>query len=217
MGGRAALMVYGGWAGHEPEACTHRFIPTLEAAGLTVTLAESLAIFDEPEFLARQDLIVLCWTRGELTPSQESNFVGAVAAGTGLAGWHGGLCSAFHANREYQFMTGGQFVVHPGGIQDYTVQITRPDDPIVAEVADFPVHSEQYYMHVDPSNDVLATTTFDGAIHGWIVGVTMPVVWKRRHGAGRVFYSSIGHVAADFDNEPAFTIMARGMLWAVRG
>ena len=80
------------------------------------------------------------------------------------------------------------------------------------------MHSEQYYLHVDPSNQVLATTSFNGA-HGetpWIAGTVMPVVWKRSWGQGRVFYSSLGHVASDFEVREARTIMQRGMLWAAR-
>ena len=55
-------------------------------------------------------------------------------------------------------------------------------------ITDFDYPSEQYYMHVDPANEVLATTTFSGEHAPWIEGVVMPVVWKRRYGEGRVFY-----------------------------
>ena len=216
MGGRSALLLYGGWEGHEPEACVQRFAPYLASEDFTVTLANDLAIFDEPAFLESQDLIVPCWTMGALTESQEANFTAAVAGGVGLAGWHGGLCDAFRGNTGYQFMTGGQFVAHPGNIIDYTVRIVAPEDGVVSGLVDFGVHSEQYYMHVDPSNEVLAVTTFTGDVHPWIAGVEMPVVWKRKYGAGRVFYSALGHVASEFDVHETFTIMARGMLWAAR-
>lgn len=213
---KSVLMLYGGWEGHEPEAATRRFVPFLESQGFTVTLATDLAVLDESAYLQQQDLIVPCWTMGALTESQESNLVAAIEGGTGLAGWHGGLCDAFRANTAYQFMTGGQFVAHPGNSIDYTVTIDAPGDPIVAGLGDFTVHSEQYYMHVDPSNEVLATTRFTGAVHPWIGGVVMPVVWKRRYGAGRVFYSALGHQASEFDVRETFTIMTRGMCWAAR-
>ena len=133
-----------------------------------------------------------------------------------VAGYHGGMCDAFREAVEYQFMCGGQWVAHPGNIIDYRVNITRPDDPLMAGLGDFDYRSEQYYMHVDPSNEVLATTTFSGAHAPWIEGVVMPVVWKRRHGEGRVFYSSLGHVAKEFDVPEMHTILKRGMLWAAR-
>ena len=127
------------------------------------------------------------------------------------------MAAAFRDSVEYQFMVGGQWVAHPGNIVDYTVHISDHDDPITAGLGDFEMHSEQYYLHVDPSNTVLATTTFDGAYHDWIVGVVMPVVWRRRWGKGRVFYCSLGHVAADFDVLEAREIVRRGLLWAGKG
>jgi hypothetical protein len=123
---------------------------------------------------------------------------------------------SFRNNVKYQFMVGGQWVAHPGGVIDYHVDITKPDDPLVAGLGGFDMHSEQYYMHVDPSNQVLATTTFSGQHAPWIDGVVMPVVWKRSYGQGRVFYCSLGHVARDFDVPQAREIVRRGMLWATR-
>jgi len=123
---------------------------------------------------------------------------------------------AFRNNTEYQFMVGGQWVAHPGGVIDYEVVITKPEDPIVAGLKDFKMHSEQYYMHVDPSNEVLATTVFSGKHAPWVEGCVMPVAWKRMWGKGRVFYTSLGHVAKDFEGPEARTIVERGMLWASR-
>ncbi len=117
---------------------------------------------------------------------------------------------------EYQFAVGGQWVAHPGGIIDYTIEIVRPDDPIVAGLGNFAMRSEQYYLHVDPANEVLATTTFSGEHAPWIQGTVMPATWKRRYGAGKVFYCSLGHVAADFDVPEAKDIVTRGLLWDTR-
>ncbi|MGH8759949.1 MAG: ThuA domain-containing protein, partial [Burkholderiales bacterium] len=140
----------------------------------------------------------------------------AVRCGVGLAGFHGGMCDAFREAVDYQFMCGGQWVAHPGNIIDYRVNILRRDDPVMQGIEDFDYRSEQYYMHVDPSNQVLATTTFSGEHADWIDGVVMPVVWKRRYGEGRVFYSSLGHVAAEFEVPQMRAILRRGMVWAAR-
>ena len=113
-------------------------------------------------------------------------------------------------------MVGGQWVSHPGGIVDYEVNIVNQRDRITAGIQDFKMHSEQYYMHVDPSNDVLATTTFTGEFYPWIEGAIMPVVWKRRYGQGKVFFTSLGHVAADFEVKEVVEIIRRGLLWASR-
>ncbi|MCC6145499.1 MAG: ThuA domain-containing protein [Candidatus Hydrogenedentes bacterium] len=213
---RRALMVYGGWEGHEPRQCVERIAPILEARGFEVTLSPSLEVFADADRLAACHLIVPCWTMGELTADQEHGLLTAVEGGVGIGGWHGGMCDAFRGSPDYQFMTGGQFVAHPGGRVTYTVDITRPEDPIVAGIGRFEVCTEQYYMHVDPSNEVLATTTFGGAVHSWIAGCVMPVIWKRYYGAGSVFYCALGHEAAELDRPELRTILERGLVWAAK-
>ncbi|MBU2437935.1 MAG: ThuA domain-containing protein, partial [Acidobacteria bacterium] len=132
----------------------------------------------------------------------------------GIAGWHGGLADSFRSNTEYQFMVGGQWVAHPGGVIPYDVQIIDHDHIITRGLKDFSMNSEQYYMHVDPINDVLATTTFSGNHAAWIDGAVVPVVWTKTYGKGKVFYTSLGHVSKDFDVPEARAIVQRGMLWA---
>jgi type 1 glutamine amidotransferase len=161
-------------------------------------------------------LVVPVWTMGTITKEQSQGLLEAVKSGVGIAGWHGCMADSFRNDTEYQFMVGGQWVAHPGNIIDYTVQVTKPDDPIVEGISEFAMHSEQYYMHIDPIVEVLATTTFSGEYAPWIAGSVVPVVWKKRWGEGKVFYSSLGHVAKDFDVPEARTIMQRGMLWASR-
>jgi uncharacterized protein len=216
-GGKRVLMVAGGWEGHEPRQCADIFAGVLRADGFDVTESDTLDAYLDAAAMQRYDLIVPIWTMGQITKEQERGLLDAVAAGTGVAGWHGGMGDAFRNNTEYQFMVGGQWVAHPGDVIDYTVQITNHDDPITAGLNDFAMHSEQYYLHVDPSNEVLATTTFSGEYAPWIAGTVMPVAWKRRWGQGRVFYCSLGHKAVDFDVPEAREIVRRGMHWATRG
>jgi hypothetical protein len=161
-------------------------------------------------------LIVPIVTMSKIEKEEVETLTAAVRGGVGLVGFHGGMCDAFRDSVEYQFMCGGQWVAYPGGVTDYRVEITRPDDPIMQGISSFDYHSEQYYMHVDPSNEVLATTRFSGERAPWVEGVVMPVVWKRRHGEGRVFYSSLGHSTAEFEVPQMRTIFERGMLWAAR-
>ncbi len=212
---REALIVWGGWSGHEPEQCASIIANMLEEDGFKVRLETSTKAFADPG-LSRMSLIVPIFTMSKIEKDEAANLSQAVRGGVGLAGYHGGMGDAFRESVEYQFMCGGQWVAHPGSIIDYRVNITRPDDPIMQGIRDFDYHSEQYYMHIDPSNEVLATTTFSGEHASWIEGVVMPVVWKRRHGQGRVFYSSLGHVATEFDVPQMRTIFRRGMLWAAR-
>jgi type 1 glutamine amidotransferase len=212
---RKALIVWGGWDGHEPEQCAEIIAGWLRQDGFEVALENTTRAFADPA-IRDLSLIVPIYTMSTIEKDEAANLVAAVQGGVGLAGHHGGMADAFRQCVEYQFMVGGQWVAHPGNIIDYRVDVVRPDDPIMQGVAGFPYRSEQYYMHVDPSNEVLATTTFSGEHAYWIDGVIMPVVWKRKHGEGRVFYSSLGHQAKEFEVPEMRTILRRGMNWAAR-
>ena len=212
---KQALIVWGGWQGHEPEACARVVARLLQPHGFHVRIATGTDAFADPELKAL-DLIVPIYTMAKIEKAQAVALSDAVRAGVGMAGFHDGMYDAFRESVDYQFITGGQWVAHPGGIIDFRVNVARRDDPVMQGLGDFDYRSEQYYMHVDPSNEVLATTTFGGEHAPWIEGVVMPVVWKRRHGAGRVFYSALGHVAAEFEHASMRTIIERGMLWAAR-
>jgi hypothetical protein len=214
--GLKVLVVWGGWEGHEPKKCVDLFLPWLTERGFDVEVSNSLDVYADPERMKRVTLIVQAVTMGSLSGAQSKGLLDAVRGGVGLAGWHGGLADSFRSNTEYEFMVGGSFAAHPGGIIDYDVQITRPDDPIVKGLTDFRMRSEQYYMLMDPSVEVLATTTFSGKADPSVTGVVMPVVWKKLYGRGRVFNTTLGHVAADFDLPQAREIVKRGMLWAAR-
>jgi hypothetical protein len=211
---KSALITWGGWTGHEPDKGAALFAPFLREQGYEVEVVTTLDVYLDTAKMSALDLIVPIWTMSTITPEQEKGLLEAVKSGIGIAGWHGCMADSFRNNTEYQFMVGGQWVAHPGNIIDYFVNVARRDDPIMEGIQDFHMHSEQYYMHVDPMNEVLATTTFSGEYAPWTAGGVVPVVWKKRYGRGRVFYSSLGHVRSDFDVPEALEIMKRGMLWA---
>ena len=210
-----ALIVWGGWEGHQPEQCAAIVEEFLVEEGFTVVKENKTSAFGDPD-LARFDLIIPIYTMGSIEGAESKNLCAAVEAGVGLAGFHGGMGDSFRLNTDYQFMTGGQWVAHPGNIISYRVNIVDKNDPITAGIEDFNYESEQYYMHVDPSNHVLATTTFSGENCSWIKGVRMPVAWKRMHGRGKVFYSSLGHLASEFAVYEMATLFRRGILWAAQ-
>ncbi|MBI1172457.1 hypothetical protein GC209_13750 [bacterium] len=212
---REALIVWGGWDGHEPEACAAIIKDMLEAEDFKVYVERSTEAFADPS-IRDLNLIVPIVTMSKIEKEEVRNLAAAVEGGVGIAGYHGGAGDSFRDSVDYQFIIGGQWVAHPGNVIDYEVNITRPDDPVMEGISDFPYTSEQYYMHVDPSNDVLAATTFSGEHAAWTRGVVMPVVWKRRYGQGRVFYSSLGHKAHEFEVPQMRTIFRRGALWAAR-
>ncbi len=216
---RRALVVYGGWEGHEPAAAAGLVADWLAADGFVVERSDSLECYLDSALMQVTDLVVQCWTMGDITPAQFAGLRDAIRSGTGLGGWHGGLCDAFRDVPEYHFMTGGQWVAHPGGSQrEYAVDFApTSDDPIIAGLAGFHVCSEQYYLHVDPRIEVLATTTFSATPDApWVDGCVMPVVWKHRYGLGRVFYTSIGHRAVDLSVPEVSLLLRRGLTWASR-
>ncbi len=213
---KKALIVYGGWPGHEPKETSALIAGDLTGAGFEVELSDTLDSFLDEARLKTLSLIVPHWTMGQLTGEQETALCNAIASGVGLGGIHGGMGDAFRGNTLYQFVVGGQFVAHPDNHKDYVVNFAKTKDPIVAGLEDFTIHSEQYYMHVDPSNEVLATTTFQSASAPWINGTEMPVAWKRKYGEGRVFYHSIGHSTKELGIAQVREMTRRGLVWAAR-
>lgn len=208
---KKALIVQGGWQGHEPKQVADILAKALRDNGFAVEMTDTLdALLDVTE-LKKLDLLIPEWTMGSITHEQLTPMLEAVKSGVGIAGVHGGMGDAFRNETEFQYMVGGQWVAHPGGDGvKYLVHIVKPSDPIVAGLHDFMVSSEQYYMHVDPVNELLATTQFGDTV--------MPVTWKKTYGKGRVFYCSLGHVAQVFSQDPQIlTMVTRGMLWAAEG
>jgi uncharacterized protein len=213
---KRALFVVGGWAGHTPFESARVFVELLEQAGYEVEISDTLDVYLDNAKLHTMELIVPTWTMDVLSTEQQAGLLSAVKSGIGVGGWHGCMGDSFRNSTEYQYMVGGQWVAHPGGIIDYTVQITKHDHMITEGLSDFAIRSEQYYMHVDPSNEVLAKTTFGAEHDAWIEGTVMPVTWTRSWGAGRVFYCSLGHTAADFEVPEAREMIRRGLIWATK-
>jgi uncharacterized protein len=216
---KKALVVWGGWEGHQPKEVAQIIKDQLQKHQFDVEMSDTLDAFADGEKLKSLDLIVPVWTMGTITGEQEKPLLEAVKSGVGIAGCHGGMCDSFRNNTEYQWMTGGQWVAHPGndGVE-YTVEIRDPDHFITRGVpAVFTVKSEQYYLHVDPAVRVLATTRMVASIEGPHTNngpVDMPTVWTKYWGEGRVFYSALGHQADIVAQAEPLALMTRGLLWA---
>ncbi|WP_433288614.1 ThuA domain-containing protein [Micromonospora sp. CA-244673] len=216
---RQALVVRGGWEGHSPVAATERFIPFLEEHGYAVEVHESPEVYADGEKLAATDLVVQCYTQGVATVEQVLGLSVAVAGGTGLAGWHGGICDSFRGSPDYLHLTGGQWAAHPGGFVEYEVVVVpeRRGHQIVQGLDRWELNTEQYWVLTDELNDVLATTTFGVRDDTpWREELTCPAVWTRQWGKGRVFVSTIGHKLEDLDHPDVRTLTERGLLWASR-
>lgn len=212
---RKALIVWGGWPGHEPEAGARLVADMLGDEGFTVTVTDDYAALGGPD-IDSYSLAVPIITNDEVERPVVQRLSAAVRAGLGLASYHGGLSTSFRRSVDWHFLCGVQWVAHPGDIIDFHVDIAEPDDPVMRGIGSFAYRSEQYYLHYDPGVDVLATTTFSGEHDPVTAGVTMPVVFKRQFGAGRVFYTALGHVTAEFEHPQMREILRRGLLWAAR-
>ncbi|MBP8954609.1 MAG: ThuA domain-containing protein [Armatimonadetes bacterium] len=207
---KKALIVRGGWDGHEPVQVADHFARILTESGMSVEISDTLDAFKDEALMKDLSLIVPVWTMGDIQSDQLKPLLDAVREGCGIAGVHGGMGDAFRQQTEYQFMVGGQWVAHPGGAGvTYTVHIVDPWNPLTSGIGDFDVTSEQYYMHVDPGNIVLATVNFGHTV--------MPAVWIKSYGKGRVYYCSVGHVAADIEIPQVAELMRRGFIWAAEG
>ena len=215
-----AMVVWGGWDGHQPELVAKRVEKVLLSENFDVEVHDNLDAFLDEEYLKTLDLIFPLWTMGEIKGEQCGPVLRAVASGVGLAGNHGGICDSFRNNTEWQFMAGGNWVAHPGNDgTPYRVNIKNSSSPLVYGIKDFDVASEQYYLHVDPAVEVLATTRFPVANGPHILNksVDMPVIWTKMWGYGRVFYTSLGHHDDVFDIPEAGELLRRGLLWAAEG
>ncbi len=209
---KKALIVYGGWDGHDPEGVANVFAEILREEDFEVVLSDTLDTFLSD--LMVYDLLVPIWTMGTLPDGAERNVCDAVASGVGIAGCHGGMCDAFRSSTDWQFMTGAQWVAHPGNDKvTYKVNIKKSSSSTLNDgMEDFEVTSEQYYIHVDPAVDVLATTRFS-TVNG---EVDVPVAFTKRWGKGKVYYNSLGHNRYIFDIPEAKEMMRRGFLYASR-
>lgn len=218
--GKEATIFWGGWDGHEPDKVAARITEFLESKGMKVTSENSQDKLDDLEFLKKQHLIIPAWTMGKIDDEKVGNISTALSHGTGLAGVHGGMCDAFRENVFYQFITGGNWVAHPGSDSvTYEVQPSKEKNLFTEGIKPFEITSEQYYLHVDPAVKVHATTPFPQThwYHSSNGPVAMPVLWSKYWGYGRVFYTSLGHKDKVFDVPEAWETFTRGLLWAARG
>ena len=135
---REALIVWGGWSGHEPEKGAHIVGEMLEEHGFKVYVENTTEAFADPA-IADMSLIVPIVTMSKIEKEEVENLTAAVRGGVGLAGYHGGMGDAFRESVDYQFMCGGQWVAHPGNIIDYRVDVAKPDDPIMQGIVELPL------------------------------------------------------------------------------
>lgn len=217
---KKALVFWGGWDGHEPEQVATYIGGLLEKKAFDVTVTHDMTCLEDKDYTASFDVLVPVVTMDKITSEQVESVSEALAGGTGLVGCHGGMCDAFRESVLWQFITGGNWVSHPGGDGiNYTVNIKNSSSPLVEGIKDFKVKSEHYYLHVDPAVEVLATTRFPNVhwYHATNKEVDVPQVWTKRWGHGRVWYTALGHVEAIVRMDEVTELINRGLDWAAEG
>lgn len=228
---RSALVVRGGWEGHQPKEATELFIPFLEAHNFAVRIEHTPDIYADAEYMQTVDLIVQCNTMATIDRLPLRGLRAAIQAGTGMAGWHGGIADSYRNSSDYLHLIGGQFACHPGKHPDecvgeqsdnyvhYRVNIlpSASEHPITRGIADFDLVTEQYWVLSDDYIDVLATTTQTvREWDPWTRPVVSPAIWTRQWGKGRIFVCTPGHRVEVLKDPNVRTIIERGMLWASR-
>lgn len=228
---KTALVVRGGWDGHQPVEATDLFIPYLEAQGFSVRIEENTKIYADTAYLETVDLILQCNTMTTIEREEFEGLRAAIEAGTGMAGWHGGIADSYRNNSDYLHMIGGQFACHPGkepserigeasdNFIPYTVNMlpAAKNHPITAGIEDFELVTEQYWVLTDDYLDVLATTTLASRdFDAWNRPVTAPAIWTRQWGKGKIFVATPGHSVEVLQDANVKTIIERGLLWASR-
>ncbi|WNB87360.1 ThuA domain-containing protein [Cellulomonas sp. ATA003] len=230
--GRSALVVRGGWDGHQPVEATDLFIPYLRDNGFDVRVEESTAVYADAQVMAGVDLVVQCMTMSTIEREELAGLIAAVEAGTGLAGWHGGIADSYRNSADYLQLIGGQFAHHAAAMGPdertgeqsdnyvrHRIELTpaAAEHPITAGLSDFELTTEQYWVLTDDLNDVLATTTTDVRPWGpWNRPITCPAVWTRQWGQGRIMVCTPGHRVEVLEDPNVRTIVERGLLWAAR-
>ena len=155
------LIVWGGWEEHQPEKFSNIIESWLNDISANVVVENGLDIYSNYDELMKFDLIIQSVTMSSIKPQQEKNLLKAIRGGVGFAGAHGGIVDSFRENTNYQFMTGGQWVEHPGGMVNFKVKIVQND--FTKGINDFEVFSEQYYLHYDPNVEIVATISTFGS------------------------------------------------------
>ena len=216
------LLIWNDTIHHKGSTKSEFWAKKLIEDGFEVERVNSTYPLCDPDQLRSYSLIILSWSEEHIIREQALNLIDAVGyGGVGLAGYHE-MSTAFR-QYDWHFLLGSFMATHPGLAANkqkerHIVNICKPDDPIMQGISSFEHVSEQFYLLHDGDNlnEVLADTVIANSDYPWIKGLRSPLAYKRKFGAGRIFYSALGHFPEEFEMENVFTIMHRGMLWAAK-
>jgi len=151
-----------------------------------------------------------------MTPEGKQALLDAIAAGKGFVGVHAGN-DAFRLGGVDPFiqMLGGEFAGH-GAQQKSWSRVVDPKFPGMEGVKDFELQ-EEWYTPRNLASDIHVILVQDtkGMQGKQYERAPYPATWARRHGKGRVYYTSLGHREDVWDNPLFQNILTGGIRWAV--
>ncbi len=198
---------------------------------------EYLAQFDAYLFYTTGDLTTpKSETRGDglppMTPAGKAALLAAIAGGKGFVGLH---CASdtFHTGSsadqgperwhddgehadDFIKMVGGEFIKH-GKQQVAKLTVTDAKFPGMSRVPNgHALHEEWYSLkNFAPDMHVLIVQETAGMEGPEYARPAYPCTWIRRHGQGRVYYSSLGHREDVWTNSIFQAMLEGGLNWAV--
>jgi type 1 glutamine amidotransferase len=155
-----------------------------------------------------------------MTPGGKQKLLDAVAAGKGFVGFHS-TCFTVPSKGDqidpFLVMLGGEFITH-GSPQEAGLVLV-PDFPVVSALgcAEGLSFTDEWYSLKNFAKDmhvilVQETKYLKGDCYR---RPDYPSTWARKHGKGRVFYTSLGHFNEIWTNPFFQAITMGGLSWAL--
>ncbi|TLS39692.1 ThuA domain-containing protein [Streptomyces montanus] len=183
------------------------------AHGFEVHATEDPDLFDAP--LDPYAAVLFLSTSGDvLTPAGREHLAAYVEAGGGFVGVHAAACTEY-GWPYYGELLGARFARHPDYqpgkllVEDHDHPATRLL-PVAWEFTD-----EWYDFRSNPRGSVRVLASADESSYdGGGMGDDHPLVWSREQGAGKVFYTALGHASEAYEDPDFRAHLLGGIMWA---
>ena len=161
------------------------------------------------------DVVVWLNTSGNVLDSgQESAFQVYIESGGGYVRIHS-AADTEHAWPFYNELVGAYFESHPA-IQQGTIRVEDTTHPAMASLPATWVRTDEWYnFRTNPRSKVRVLASLDEQTYsGGTMGGDHPIAWLHDQGAGRAFYTGLGHTSESY-NEPLFLkMLSEAIGWA---